>query len=127
MSIIRYCGIALLSLSVIMILSELRPKLAKLVATAIGVCMLTAAGTSISPAFKVISEYISGTPLSSYASTLLKALGVALAVEITADICRDAGESSLASRIEMIGKAELLILALPLISELITIARGMFS
>ncbi len=127
MSIIKYCGLALLSLSVILILSELRPKLAKLVATAIGVCMLTAAGTSIYPTFKLIGEYISGTPLSTYASTLLKALGVALAVEITSDICRDAGEGSLASRIEIVGKAELLILALPLISELIKIARGMFS
>lgn len=124
MSILKYCGLALLALSVIMILSEFKPKLAKLAAITVGIYMLTAVIANVYPSVKLISELGQDTPLAKYSSTLIKALGVALAVEITADTCRDAGENTLASRLEMIGKAELLLLALPLVYELINIARG---
>ncbi len=125
MTVLKYCGLALLSLSIIMVIYEFKPRLAKLAAITIGIYMLSAAWANIYPSIKLISEYVENTPLGEYTSTLLKALGAALAVEITADACRDAGEATLASRIEMIGKAELLLLALPLISKLIDIAKGL--
>lgn len=125
MSVIKYCGLALLSLSVVMILSEFKPKLAKLAAVAVGAALLCAAGANIYPSVALVNDFVKDTPLSEYSGTLLKALGVALAVEVTADICRDAGEASLASRLEMVGKAELLLLALPLVNKLMSIARGL--
>lgn len=127
MSVIKYCGLALLALSVVMILSEFKPKLAKLAAVAVGAALLCAAGANIYPSVALVSDFVKDTPLSEYSGTLLKALGVALAVEVTADICRDAGEAALASRLEMVGKAELLLLALPLVSELMSIARGLLA
>lgn len=125
MSIVKYCGLALLTVAAAMIISELKPSVSKLVTLTVCVGFVCAAVSILYPSYKYLSNFIGGTSFSNYANTLLKALGVALAVEISADVCKDAGEAGLASKLEMIGRAELLLLALPLISELIEKARSL--
>ena len=125
MSIVKYCGLALLTVAVAMIISELKPSVSKLVTLTVCSGFICAAVVTLYPSYKYLSTLITDTPLSEYAATLLKALGVALAVEISADVCKDAGEGGLASKLEMIGRAELLLLALPLIGELIERARSL--
>lgn len=125
MTVIKYCGLALLALSVILIVSEFKRELARLMGICVGAAFLIAAFASIYPSITLIGGFVKDTPLAAYSATLLKALGVALAVEVCADMCRDAGEASLAAKLEMIGKAELLLLSLPLVSELMGIARGL--
>ncbi len=124
MSVVKYCGLALLSLSVVLIVSQFKRELGRVIGICLGAAFLVPAFAQLFPTIEVINEFVADTPLAKYSSTLLKALGVALAVEICSDMCRDAGEPTLASRLEMIGKAELLLLALPLVSELIGIAKG---
>ena len=53
-------------------------------------------------------------------SVLLKALGISFVTEVTSGICRDSGEGTLASWVEMVGKMTLLLQALPLIGEVLT-------
>lgn len=125
MSIIKYCGITFLALSVIMVLSEFKPKLARLLSILTGIYFFTSVISLLYPTVGMITKLIDTTGFKDYFSTLLKALGVALAVEICADTCIDAGEASLARKIEMVGKAELLLLALPLVYKLIELARGL--
>ncbi len=125
MSIVKYCGLALLTVAAAMIIAELKPSVSKLVTLTVCAGFICAAAASLYPSYKYLSTLITDTPLADYASTLLKALGVALAVEISADVCKDAGEAGLASKLEMIGRAELLLLSLPLISELIERARSL--
>ena len=50
-----------------------------------------------------------------------------LAVQFSAELCRDAGESAIASKLELVGKAEIIILALPLVRELLGLAGGLMS
>lgn len=58
-------------------------------------------------------------------SVMLKGLGVALLGRFCADICRDCGESTLASGVESIGKAVILSLALPMLLETLRLASGL--
>ncbi len=125
MSIVKYCGLALLTVAAAMIIAEFKPSVSRLVTLTVCAGFVCAAAASLYPSYKYLSNIVSDTPLAGYSSTLLKALGVALAVEISADVCKDAGEAGLASRLEMIGRAELLLLALPLIGELIERARSL--
>lgn len=53
---------------------------------------------------------------------LLKTLGICFLAQTGADVCRDAGESSLAGKIELAGKTAVLLLCLPLFRELLDIA-----
>ncbi len=52
-----------------------------------------------------------------YAVILFKALGVCWLAQFAADSCRDAGESALASKVELAGKTAVLLLSLPLFSD----------
>jgi len=53
---------------------------------------------------------------------LLKTLGLCFLTQTAADVCRDAGEGSLASKVELAGKTAVLLLCLPLYQELLELA-----
>lgn len=125
MSVLRYCGLILLASFIAMLLSELNGTMARLARACVGACIFCALVSSVYPSVKLLRELICETPLADTCETLFKALGVALAVEVCADACRDAGESSLASKLELVGKAELILLAIPLVRELMECARGL--
>ena len=54
---------------------------------------------------------------------LLKALGIVLIGRITADLCKDAGESAIASGVELAVKAAVLLTALPLLNRLLSLLQ----
>lgn len=60
-------------------------------------------------------------------SILLKALGIAFLTELTAGICRDSGEATLATWVETAGKLEILLLSLPLIRSVISLVGELIS
>ena len=60
--------------------------------------------------------------------TVLKlntSLGICLITQFTCDSCRDAGENSLASKVELVGKLAVLGCALPLFENIISCALGL--
>lgn len=121
---IKYCGIALCALAAILILKGMKSEFSGIVALAAAVILFGVAAVEFYPTLKMLKELISGTSFEGYMSTLVKALGITLAVQFSAELCRDAGESAIASKLELVGKAEILLLCLPLINELITLAAG---
>ena len=56
-------------------------------------------------------------------SAILRMMAVACITHIAGDTCRDMGETSLAARVELCGRAEILLLSLPLVKELLTLAQ----
>ena len=54
----------------------------------------------------------------NHMTTLLKSVGISLVVSTASDICRDSGENALASKVELVGKCEILLLSLPLLKEI---------
>lgn len=53
-----------------------------------------------------------------YLSVLMKAIGISLVTSSAVDICRDSGETAIASKVELLGKCEILVLSLPLIRDI---------
>ena len=70
------------------------------------------------PLVSYLREMTSQAGLSAYAALLVKALGIAILTQCASDICRDAGESGVANGVELAGKAEILLLCLPLLGEI---------
>lgn len=56
---------------------------------------------------------------SVYITTVLRVIGIAYAAEFGANICNDAGESALASRVELAGKVLILATAAPIVLTLL--------
>ena len=58
---------------------------------------------------------------SEYITILFKALGICYITQFSADICRDCNETAIASAAEILGKIQLIVLALPLFEQLIDV------
>lgn len=56
---------------------------------------------------------------SGYVGILLKAVGVTIIGQITANLCKDSGESALSYAVEFAAKAAILILAMPIFTDII--------
>jgi stage III sporulation protein AD len=74
-----------------------------------------------------VSELCEDTLPQAQWSILIKALGIAFLTEFTSGICRDSGESTLATWVEAAGKLEILLLSLPLIQSVISLAQELIS
>lgn len=66
-----------------------------------------------SPLIRQLSDYAVYWDQTGF-STVIKAAGIALASQTTQDLCRDAGLSSLAGKVEFAGRCLILMCALPL-------------
>ena len=119
---LKYCGAAILALMGVVFLRGQKSEFSGLVSLAASVILLSAAVITFLPVIEFVLGAVEGTGFGKYLSTLTKALGITLSVQLCADVCRDAGETSLASKLELVGKAEILVLCLPLIRELISLA-----
>ena len=110
-------GIALAGLSALLILRSYKPEWAALLRMAVTVVslglVLSMAGTAVG----YVSELTAATGALEGEGwpILLKALGVAFLTETAASVCRDSGETGLATWVETAGKLEILLLSFPLI------------
>ena len=115
---IKIYGIVISALCVCVLFKNMRPEYSLFIrlGVTVGVGIFTMA--VINPVLAYINEISRGTQIEMHLPSLIKALGIACAVQITADVCKDAGEEALASRISLFGQAEILILSLPVIKSL---------
>ncbi|MCT4596168.1 MAG: stage III sporulation protein AD [Anaeromicrobium sp.] len=54
-----------------------------------------------------------------YISTIFKIIGIAYIAEFGAQLCKDAGEGAIASKIELAGKVLIMVLAIPILVGLL--------
>lgn len=120
---IKYCAVALCALAAILFMRGAKNDFAGFVGIAASAVLLGGAAATAIPVFEYVNSTVSGTVFASYLSTLMKAVGVTVAVQFVSEICRDSGESALASKLELAGKAEILVLCLPLAGELMELAK----
>ena len=61
-----------------------------------------------------------------HAAALGRALLLSLATEITADACRDAGETGIAKKAELCGRVLIALVSLPVFEEVLLLAETLF-
>lgn len=75
------------------------------------------------PIFNKINFLISSSKIpSEYISIVFKCLGICTVVQLVSDSCRDAGESSLANKIEFVGKIAVAVVSLPIFESIFNVA-----
>ena len=127
MNIVKICAVALLGTVVIFIVKPLKREFSSLITVAVSLTLLLAGVTLFYPTAKNLVENMTVNEFSPYISTVMKTLGIALLTEITSDLCADAGEASLGAKVELAGKAEILLICLPLINEILEMARNLIN
>ncbi|MCM1133097.1 MAG: stage III sporulation AC/AD family protein [Ruminococcus flavefaciens] len=80
-----------------------------------------------SPVVTEIGEIFSGAGISdSYLSLIFKATAICLITQITCEICRDSGETAIASAAEIWGRGAVTFISLPLVKALLEQINGIF-
>ncbi len=127
MEIAKLCAAAIIAAVLNLIIRRTLPEFAPLVSIASCLVLAYIAISSLVPTVEYLFDFSNSVSpeYSGYFTVMLKALGIFLAVQTAADICRDMGEAATAQKLELAGKAELLILALPLIKELTSIGLSL--
>lgn len=62
-----------------------------------------------------------------YVETVLKALGICFIAEFANDCCKDSGCTALGNNVLLCGKVMILIAALPMLNDLLSLALGLLS
>ncbi|APO46645.1 stage III sporulation protein AD [Paenibacillus sp. FSL H7-0942] len=120
MEIIQVVGLALIATVLILVIKEQKPMFAFLIAAATGIVIFMLLIGKIGAVIEVLKRLAENSGMESiYLKTVLKIIGIAYIAEFGAQIVRDAGQESIASKIELAGKVLILVLAIPIISIII--------
>ena len=124
--VLKLFGGAIIAVMLIVILRRESPDMTLPIKMCAGVALAFACVASMSPIVEYIGEigesFGVGEALSGAIEVLIKVLGISILAHITSGICRDAGEGSIAYYVELGAKIEILILSLPLLSEIMDLA-----
>ncbi len=124
---LKFCGVALCAVMCIMVLKNHKGELSAAVGIITSVILISMAMAEFTPAFDFANEIVTNTEFGEYFTVLMKAMGITMAVQFTSEICRDCGEGGIASKLELAGKVEVMILCLPFIKELISLAADIMN
>ena len=116
----KACGVAVISLALLLTLRGMKSDTVMFVRVALSVSAVAAVVGALSPALNFARAQLT-TDAASYGETMLKALGITYLTFICSSVCRDCGESSVAAGVEAVGKAELILLSLPFLRQILSV------
>lgn len=103
------------------VLRQTRPEMAMGVALAAGTAAVILCLGDIRQAAQSLSVLADAAGIAKgYAGTMLRACGVVLIAEFAGQICTDAGESALAGRIKLALRVALIVMAAPMLAEVLS-------
>ena len=118
--IFKIIGISLITTISILLIKPTKPDIAMIVGLAGGVFIFFYIIDLIEDVFGLFSYIMEITNLDSKLFTLLiKIVGVGYLTEFSANLCKDSGNTAMASRLLLVGKLVIFVMAIPIITSLI--------
>ena len=126
---LKVCFFAILCVVIGVIIKQWRPEFSPFVKIASTVSICAMAVSVALPLIAYLRSLFSGgvSDEIGYVGNVVKALGIAILTQICADMCRDCGEGSAASGVELIGRIEILLLCLPMFEAVISTVSEVLS
>ncbi len=116
MSILQAVGFALVAVALIVVVKQQQPAIALLLSLAAGLILFIFAFDRLRGVLDTISRLAEQAGVGSlYLSTIFKVVGIAYVAEFGAQICRDAEQGALATKVEFVGKVIIMVLAVPIV------------
>ncbi|MCL0081261.1 stage III sporulation protein AD [Peptococcaceae bacterium] len=114
MEIMQIIGIALITTILAGVVKFGNKEIGVLISLAAGLIIFGMMLGHISAIFQVLRDLANQANISMiYLGTILKIVGIAYIADFGAQICRDAGEGALATKVEFAAKILVLVLAVP--------------
>lgn len=120
MEIIQIVGLGLIATILVLIIKEQKPMFAFLLTAFTGITIFLFLIGKITSVIHVLEELALKANINMiFLKTILKIIGIAYIAELGAQIVRDAGQESIASKIELSGKILIMVMAIPIVSVII--------
>jgi stage III sporulation protein AD len=114
MTVFQWVGFAVTGALLAIFVRERHQEAGLMISLAAGLVLFLAAAGQIQTVYQAVDAIAAKADVNlSYLTTVMKVMGIAYLTEFGSQICRDAGEGSIAAKLEMGGKIMVLILSLP--------------
>lgn len=120
MDIIKIIGIGLISLIIIIIIKQYKPEFSIYISIIAGILIIALSLDKLTGIINILTTLSNKTGINSqYLGILLKITGIAILTEFAVSICNDAGESAIATKIDLGGKIIIISISIPIIVALL--------
>lgn len=117
---IQVVGIGVIATVLILLVKEQKPMFAFLLATFVGILIFLSVVGKITEIMKILDRLANQAKVNHlFLETILKIIGIAYIAEFGAQVTRDAGQGSIAAKIELAGKILIMVMAIPIIIAII--------
>jgi stage III sporulation protein AD len=124
---VKICGIAIICAIICILVKNYQSGFIVPTRIAGMIILYSAVILLLSPLVKYLLGIMDGTISAEHIELIVKSMSIAYITQATSEICKECGENSLATGVDTIGKMEILILAIPLIENLIGLAGELVS
>lgn len=120
MDIVKIIGVGLIALIIIVIMKQYKPDFVIYVSLIAGTIIIFMLLDKLSGIISLLSNLANKASMNSeFLLILLKITGIAFLTEFAVSICKDSGESAIASKIDLGGKILIIAVSIPIISALL--------
>ena len=119
MLIVKVISVAVIAVFLSVIIRQYRAEYSVFIVVGAGIVIWLMLSDTLSGALESMKVMLDGTGVDSeYISIVFKTLGICILTQIASDLCRDCGESALATKTELAGKISILAVAMPMITAI---------
>lgn len=120
MDIVKIIGIGLIALIIIVIIKQYKPEFAIYVSLGAGILIFALIAAKMSGIIDILKSLANKTAINSnFLVLLIKITGIAILTEFAVSVCKDSGESAIASKIDLGGKVIIMSMSIPIMSSLL--------
>ena len=128
MEIMRIAAIGIMGAILAVTLQQQKKELALVLTVVVGVLLLWEGSGYLQEILDGLRQMAADAGLSGdHLKLLLKLLAISYVVEFGSEVCKDAGQQSLANKIQLGGKLMMAALALPVFQSLLTLITGLLA
>lgn len=109
------------------LIKQIKPEYSAVAGALVAIVISAIALKNVYPLIEYSESLFLDNGNTEYLKIVMKALGVAILSSLAVEICRDAGQNSLAYAIEMFCKCEIIAMSLPLIIKILEMAKELMT
>ncbi len=120
MDIVKIIGVAFIAVIIIVILKQYRPEFTIYASILAGVIILLMVTGKVQSILSLLESIANKTNINTeFLKILMKITGIAILAEFAVSICKDSGESAIASKVDVAGKVLIISMSIPIIQALL--------
>jgi stage III sporulation protein AD len=122
MEILQVVGLGMVAAIISIVIKGQRPEISMQISIITGVIIFILIAANLSTVLKLLEGIANKVDLDLiYVTAIIKVIGIAYISQFGAEVCRDAGEGAIASKIEFAGKILIIVVAAPIILALLNL------